>query len=147
MRIKGTVFLCAPFVLSSGLAYAQTITGSITGVVTDPTGSVIPGAKVTAINTSTGVTNTATTNGAGIYYLRFLQIGQYKITIEGAGFKGLTTQPFTLEVDQVAKIDGRLETGAASESVTVTNELQPILDTDTPPSPQPSPRTQSRTYR
>jgi hypothetical protein len=130
LRIKGIVSLCAPFILSSGLAYAQTITGSITGVVTDPTGSVIPGAKVTAINTSTGVTNTATTNGAGIYYLRFLQIGQYKITIEGAGFKGLTTQPFTLEVDQVAKVDGRLETGAASESVTVTNELQPILDTD-----------------
>jgi hypothetical protein len=45
LRIKGTVFLCAPFVLSSGLAYAQTITGSITGVVTDPTGSVIPGAR------------------------------------------------------------------------------------------------------
>ncbi|RZU41902.1 TonB-dependent receptor [Edaphobacter modestus] len=130
MRIKEIVFLCTPFILSSGLACAQTITGSITGVVTDPTGAVIPDAKVTAINSSTGVTNTATTNGDGIYYLRFLQIGQYKITIEAAGFKGLSTQPFTLEVDQVAKIDGKLETGDASESVTVTDELQPILDTD-----------------
>jgi hypothetical protein len=130
LRIRDIVSLSAVLVVSSGLAYGQTITGSITGVVTDPTGAVVAGASVTAANTSTGVVTTATTNNDGVYYLRFLQIGQYTLTIEGVGFKELTTEPFTLEVDQVAKVDGKLQTGTASESVTVTNELQPILDTD-----------------
>ncbi len=130
LRIREIVSLSAMVVAVSGLAYGQTITGSVTGVVTDPTGAVVVGATVTATNTGTGVVTTATTNGAGVYYLHFLQIGQYQLTIQGTGFKELTTAPFTLEVDQVAKVDGKLETGAANETVTVSNELQPILDTD-----------------
>ncbi len=130
MRIRPIVTLCSALVLSTGLAYAQTITGSVTGVVTDPTGAVIAGAKVTATNTGTNVATSATTNSAGLYDIRFLQIGQYKITIENAGFKSLATQPFMLEVNQVAKIDGKLTTGEASQTVSVVNELQPLLDTD-----------------
>ncbi|WP_263383226.1 TonB-dependent receptor [Granulicella arctica] len=130
MRIHSFASVASAIILSCGLAHAQTITGSVTGVVTDPTGAIIPGAKVTATNTGTNVTNIATTNSAGVYDIRFLQIGQYKITIESPGFKGLSTQPFTLEVNQVAKIDGSLTTGEASETVTVKDELQPLLDTD-----------------
>ena len=130
MRIKEIVSQCSALILLSGLASAQTITGSISGEVTDPTGAIVSGAKVTATNTSTGVVTSATTNSAGLYNLRFLQIGQYTVRIEDPGFKTFTTQPFTLEVDQVAKIDGKLQTGATSETVTVSDELQPILDTD-----------------
>jgi len=56
-------------------ALTQTITGSITGLVTDQSGAVVAGAKVTAINVLTGVATPTVTNPSGIYSLRFLQIG------------------------------------------------------------------------
>ena len=110
--------------------HAQTITGSVNGVVTDTTGAIMPNAKVIAKNIDTNVETTAVTNGAGQYNLRFMQIGHYVLTISAAGFKTFQSQPFTLEVDQTAKIDGALQTGAASDTVTVQSELAPILDAD-----------------
>ena len=68
------------------IAKAQTITGSVNGTVTDPSGAVIPNAKVTATNTDTGVATATTTNNDGIYNIRFLQIGNYKLTTEASGF-------------------------------------------------------------
>src|SRR5712672_550344 len=96
---------CAP-------SFAQTITGSITGIVTDPTGAVVAGAQVTATNVLTGVTTQTTTNPSGIYSLRFLQIGQYKVTVESTSFSTQTTSVFTLEVSQEAKINIILQVGA-----------------------------------
>ena len=61
---------------------AQTITGSVNGTVTDPTGAVIPNAKVTATNVDTGIETPTTTNSDGIYNIRFLQIGNYKVTVD-----------------------------------------------------------------
>jgi hypothetical protein len=57
---------------------AQTVTGSIRGTVTDPSGAIIAGAKVVATNAATGVSTTATTNSSGEYSIRFLQIGHTK---------------------------------------------------------------------
>ncbi|NYF78183.1 TonB-dependent receptor [Granulicella arctica] len=116
--------------LANSAAQAQTITASVNGTVTDSTGAILPNATILIKNVSTGVVTTATTNGDGQYSARFLQIGQYTITIQEKGFKSLTTAPFTLEVDQVAKIDGHLEIGESNQTVTVTDQLQPILDTD-----------------
>ncbi|HZY62077.1 MAG TPA: carboxypeptidase-like regulatory domain-containing protein, partial [Edaphobacter sp.] len=79
---------------------AQTITGSVNGTVTDPSGAVIPNAKVTATNVATGVTTPTTTNNDGIYNIRFLQIGTYKVTIDAPGFATATYGPFTLETGQ-----------------------------------------------
>ena len=110
--------------------YAQTITGSVTGVVTDASGASVPNATVAVKNVATGVETTATTNASGQYDIRFLQIGQYVVTISNAGFRSFQTQPFTLEVNQIAKVDGSLTVGQANESVTVSDQLQPILDTE-----------------
>lgn len=112
--------------------HAQTITGTVNGVVTDPSGAVIPNATVTVVNSNTGVTQTSKTNAAGAYSVRFLQIGQYHITVTAPGFKTFVSAPFTLEVNQVAKIDAKLETGEATQTVTVSGEIQPILDTENP---------------
>src|ERR1700744_293617 len=79
---------------------AQTITGSINGTVTDPTGAVIPNAKVTATNVDTGIETPTATNNDGIYNLRFLQIGNYKVVIEAPGFATATYGPFALETAQ-----------------------------------------------
>jgi hypothetical protein len=109
---------------------AQTVTGSVRGTVTDPSGAIVSGAKVTATNVATGVNTETTTNQAGEYSIRFLQIGQYKLTVEAPGFETATYGPFSLEIDQVAKIDIPLSVGQASTTVTVSEDYQPILQTE-----------------
>jgi hypothetical protein len=71
-----TLLALALVILTCLPAFTQTITGSITGLVTDPTGAVVANAKVTATNVLTGVATPTLTNQSGIYSLRFLQIGQ-----------------------------------------------------------------------
>ena len=116
-------------VLCCGSAFAQTITGDITGTVTDASGAVISGAKVTATNVDTNVSVSATTNSTGTYSLRFLQVGRYKVLIEDPGFASQSVAPFSLEVAQVAKIDGKLSAGTAA-TVDVSDNLAPILNTE-----------------
>ncbi len=108
---------------------AQTITGSITGTITDKTGSVVSTATVTATNVQTGVANPTQTNGAGVYTLKFLPIGQYTVAVTAAGFSTSTTAPFALEVAQEARVDIALTVGAVSANVVVTSAT-PILDAE-----------------
>ncbi|MBB5064246.1 hypothetical protein HDF15_002600 [Granulicella mallensis] len=122
MVLALVLLACAP-------SFAQTITGSITGTVTDPSGAVVPGAKVVATNVLTGVATPTTTNPNGIYSLRFLQIGQYKVTVASPNFASQTTSVFTLEVDQEARINIGLKIGEASSTVVVT-DTAPILNTE-----------------
>src|ERR1700733_9243848 len=82
MRISFFHYLagCALAVaMSVSLVSAQTVTGSITGEVTDSTGAVIPNARITAENVDTGVRALTTTNADGVYSIRFLPIGHYKV--------------------------------------------------------------------
>src|SRR5277367_1015279 len=111
-------------------ATAQTVTGAVRGTITDPTGAIVPGATVTATNQATGVKAVDTTNQSGNYSIRFLQIGQYKLTVESSGFQTASYGPFPLEIDQTAKIDIALTLGAAATTVNVTEQLQPILNTE-----------------
>lgn len=60
---------------------AQTVTGNITGEVTDPSGAVVPGAQVVAHNLDTGVASPATTNSVGLYRIDFLPIGRYQVGV------------------------------------------------------------------
>ena len=108
--------------------HAQTVTGSVTGQVTDSTGAIIPKAEVIVENISTGVKTSTTTNGSGVYTVRFLPIGQYRVTITATGFGPLTTAVFTLEVNQTAELNEKLGIGSVTK-VDVTTEVAPILDT------------------
>src|SRR4051812_34873690 len=81
-------------------ALAQTVTGAITGEVSDPSGAVIPGAKVTAHAVSTGVDTSTTTNSAGHYRIEFLPIGPYTVTVQATGFGTTSVPEFALEVQQ-----------------------------------------------
>src|SRR5579864_2672633 len=123
---------CIGILLAVALSFtdvtAQTVTGSITGQVTDPSGAVVAGATITAVNVATSVKTTATTNGAGVYTLRFLPIGSYKLTIDAKGFASTNVAPFSLEIDQTAKIDVGL-TISSAETVVVQGEAHPILNT------------------
>jgi hypothetical protein len=114
--------------VSVPLASAQTVTGSITGEVTDSTGAVIPNAKVTAENVDTGVRSATTTNADGVYSIRFLPIGHYKVVIDAEGFSPETVPPFTLEINQTVKLNEHLSVGATSV-IEVDSSSAPILNT------------------
>lgn len=115
-------------VMLSRPALGQTVTGSVTGLVTDPSGAVVVGATVAAQNTATGVPTTVQTNGAGAYTIRFLPIGQYTLSVQAKGFATAKVDAFTLEINQTAKINVGLKIGA-SETTVVTESVHPILDT------------------
>jgi|HubBroStandDraft_4_1064222.scaffolds.fasta_scaffold07881_2 hypothetical protein len=120
-------FSLAAFFLTSA-ALGQTVTGSITGQVTDPSGAVIVGANVTAVNVGTSVKTATQTNASGAYTIRFLPIGTYTVTVEATGFTTQQISPFALEIDQTAKINASLKIGVSS-TVEVEADIHPILDT------------------
>jgi hypothetical protein len=132
MKRTLTGLLVLVFALCCMTAKAQTTTGAVRGTITDASGAIVPGAKVTVTNTATGVKTSDVTNQSGDYSIRFLQIGQYKMAVESAGFKTAEYGPFSLEIDQVAKIDIPLSVGAANTTVTVSDQYQPILQTESP---------------
>jgi hypothetical protein len=109
---------------------AQTVTGTIRGTITDPSGAIVSGATVTATNAASAVATATKTNDAGEYSIRFLQIGQYKITVVAQGFATTNYGPFALEIDQTAKIDIPLRIGAATVNVDVSGQMEPILNTE-----------------
>ncbi len=125
------LLLALLLLISLPLAWAQTITGTIVGTVTDPTGAVVSNATVTATNTQTGVATATKTNQEGIYNLRFLQIGRYKVTTEAQGFTRQSTAEFPLEVQQEARVDVKVSTGGDVQTVTVT-DAAPIINTENP---------------
>jgi hypothetical protein len=121
----------AAIALAAPAAWCQTITGAITGSVTDSSGAAIPAATVIATNVSTGVATPTQTNQSGIYNLRFLQIGQYTVSVSAPGFNKQNTNPFALEVSQEARIDIKMAVGSAAEAVNVT-AAAPILNSENP---------------
>lgn len=98
-------------------AYSQT--AQMTGTVTDATGASVPGAQVTAINVDTGVSRSSVTNDAGNYLITTLFPGRYSVTASAPGFKQMKRESLTLAVEQVARLDFRMELGETKESVTV----------------------------
>jgi hypothetical protein len=126
--------LCMVFMLlscGSELCLAQLDRGTISGVVTDPSGSAIAGAKVTVTNAGMGTQNSTVTTGAGAYTVPQLAAGDYSITIVAPGFSTLIRNGITVSVGQTATINLQPAVGQATTSVTVTANA-PLLQTDSP---------------
>src|SRR5579864_5079540 len=98
---------------------AQSTSASLTGRVTDSSKARIAGAKVVAINAATNVSDEATTNAAGEYYLRSLVPGTYRIEVEKPGFKKLIKPGVILHLQDALDIDFEMPVGSASENITV----------------------------
>jgi hypothetical protein len=130
--LKRTSILILMTVLCCVSGFAQTITAGVNGTVTDSSGAVLPNAKVTATNIATNVSSTITTTKEGVYVLRNLQIGQYKLMIEAPGFATQNLGPFTLESGQEAKLDAKLGVEGSVSNISVNSEVAPLLNTENP---------------
>jgi hypothetical protein len=100
-------------------AVAQSTFGSIVGTVKDQSGSVVPGATVTLLNTGSSATKTATTSAAGNYEFPNLDAGNYQVSIAAAGFKDVVFDHLVLQARDVQRIDASMAIGSASQTVEV----------------------------
>ena len=102
--------------------HAQEITGNISGTVTDPSGSVIPNAAVTAVNTGTGAARATQATSAGVFFLNNLPVGNYTLTVEAAGFKKYEAKGIRVDVNDRLNFAIKMEIGAVTEAVEVSAE-------------------------
>ena len=129
MRTRST--LCSLLLVPAlgAVAHAQDISAKVTGTVTDPSGAVVPNAIVTAREVSRGVDTTGKTNASGAYYLGPLGPGNYQLTVQAPGFTTVQHPPFTLVLNQTARVDVAMSVGQESQTVTVSS-APPLLETD-----------------
>src|SRR5258708_5279198 len=102
--------------------------GSIQGVVSDPSGAVIPGTTVVASNVATGEKTVRQTTAAGLYLLSPLVAGEYTVTVSAGGFQTLLQEHVVVDALSVAGLNFALKVGAAAEQVTIT-DTPPQLNT------------------
>jgi len=126
MRKLSVILLSVMLLAGSLQAWTQATTGSISGRVADPQGSVLDGAQVSIRDVDTGVVSKAVTNQSGEFTLTALPPGHYTITVEETGFATANVPLFELNIDQKARFIIPIKVGAVSSSVVVT-ESAPIL--------------------
>src|SRR3954462_6557508 len=110
-------------------------TATMLGAVTDSSGSVVPAAKITVIQTGTNFTFTSTTTSEGTWYLPSLNSGTYQLKIEAPGFKTHVRDGIQLRTGESPRFDVALEVGNVTESVQVQGTA-PLLETETSTSGQ-----------
>ena len=108
------------FVFLAAFATAQEDRGRISGLVTDPTGALIPNASVVLTNEATGVSLSTVSNEEGLYAFRLLIPGTYSVDVNAAGFQRFHAAGFKVEVAGNVRVDATLKVGTSSETVNVT---------------------------
>ena len=119
--------VCA-LLLASIAAYPQGSTGRILGLVTDQSGGNVGGATVTITDVARGVSQSLTTDTDGAYVAVSLQPGTYTVRAEFKGFKTFERKNILLEVGKDVRVDAVLQTGSATETIVITEEI-PMVDT------------------
>lgn len=113
----------------AGFAYGQTANATISGKVTDQSGSMIPGANISATNVDTNVKRTTQSNSEGLYIIPNLIPGNYTLHAEFQGMKNVERSGIALRVGDRVSIDVAMEVGSQTEHITVTGEA-PLLRVD-----------------
>src|SRR5262249_46654576 len=117
-------------ILLPTLSLPQETTGTIAGVVRDPSNAVLAQARITITNEQTGLKREVTTNALGEYRVPFLLVGVYSVRVLKEGFKSQVQTRIGLEILQVRSVDFTLELGAVTETVTVEGRA-PLLEAET----------------
>ena len=110
-------------------AHGQEVSAGITGTVSDPTGAPIAGAAVVATDVERGTVWNSKTNDVGVYNVTRLPVGTYKLKISASGFDSAVYPPFTLVLNQTARVDVQMKMGQVSQTVEVTGAA-PVLKTE-----------------
>ncbi len=124
LALVGTLLLLFP-----NQGRGQSATGSITGVVADPSGAAIPGATMTATSVKTGLSHKAQTDASGVYTIPLLQPDVYNVRAEQSGFSALVQQNVKIEVNQVVTMNFSMKVGTVQQTVTVEASATPLLTT------------------
>jgi len=108
---------------------AQVGTADVLGTVTDQTGAVIPGAKITLTNSGTGIVSKTISDAKGEYLITPLQNGTYSLQVEAQGFKSFNKNNFAVSTGERVRVDAGMQPGAVTERIEVTTETA-VLQTD-----------------
>ena len=125
-----SLFLFSVLLVSGSTLHAQTFYGSISGVVKDPSGAVIPDVAITVHETTTSTEYKTVTNKSGSYRISFLKPGGYTVRFEKEGFVQYVTDPLHLVLNQELVVDQALKLGTAAQVVTVTDAASSLNDTN-----------------
>jgi hypothetical protein len=128
-KVLGQLCFVLVFFVSVQLRAQNRSTAEIVGTVTDPTGALLPTVSVKITNVKTGTIAQIVTSSKGDYDMPFLDPGLYTVEFQANGFDRFVRSGINLQLDQVARVDGRMKIGSITEVVTV-NGGAPILDTE-----------------
>ncbi|MDX2152459.1 MAG: carboxypeptidase regulatory-like domain-containing protein [Bryobacteraceae bacterium] len=112
-------------------AFSQGTGGGLAGTIYDPSGSILPGAKVTITNVATNVTNTVASDSQGRYEFINIPAGIYRVTVEVARFTPATVENVDIQLNRIGTVNVTLQPGTVQESIVVTGAA-PQVDTTTP---------------
>src|SRR5678816_3199501 len=120
---KQILFSLLALLVISTAANAQSVTGSITGIVTDVSGAVVPGAAVTLIQDKTAEARSLSSDSDGRFTFAALQPGNYSLRVERQGFQTLEQKAIILSANETLAVgDLKLQPGQVSETVSITSE-------------------------
>jgi hypothetical protein len=121
----------AVLLIAQNGAWAQNAAARIVGNLTDPNGASVPSAKITVVNADTQVHYDTTANNEGYFQANDLPIGRYNVTVEAPGFRKITFQNQLLQINQVLRMDAKLEIGSVAEVIEVKDQVN-IIETVNP---------------
>jgi len=122
--------MCAGLLLLSSSALAQSTFGSITGIVADPSGAVVPGAQVTVTNEGTGAVREVSTSALGTFNVPNLDVGSYRIRVSAKGFTTYQRSGLNLAANQVLNVNVQLAVGPTTSVIEV-QAATPTITTET----------------
>ena len=127
LRVRLVLAVPCLVMLLCPLLRAQLYTGTVTGLVSDPTGAVVPGAQVQLVDEQKGFAYNATSNADGSYLFRSVPPGSYTINVQAAGFETETQSGIILEVNHNVTVNFSMKLGATNQSIEVKGQA-PLLD-------------------